>query len=267
MHSSMRQGESIDFAEHKQYSPGDDIRHIDWRVFARSDRLTVKRFEAETNLKAMIIVDFSASMAYRSGAMSKADYAALLGATVANLLLRQQDQVGLVAGGERNATVVPPATGLEHLRNIVGVLERITCAGGTDLESMIARSIQYLGRRDMLVVVSDLFDDESDWLRALQIMAARGGQLLVLQVLDPDELEFPFEDPTLFESMETPDKLLVYPRQLRRLYLEQLERWLAEVRRRLAHPAARYRVVSTGEPPHVPLLSVLGKPSKRARAV
>ena len=265
MHASLRQGESVDFAEHKQYSHGDDIRHIDWRVYARSDRLTVKRFEAETNLKAMIAVDFSASMAYRSSGMSKADYAALLAATVANLLLRQQDAVGLLAGATDGITLIPPATGSEHLGDIVGVLERIACSGVTDLESLITRSISHLGKRDLLVVVSDLFDTDSNWMHALQNQAARGGQLLVLHVLDRNELEFPFEDPTLFEAMEKPDKLLVYPRQIRRFYLEQLKHWLGYVRQRLALPAVRYTMASTNEPPHVPLLAVLSEPASKAR--
>jgi len=256
-HLSRHKGESTDFVEHKSYSPGDEPRRIDWRVFGRSDRFLVRQQEAEKNLRLVLLVDFSASMSYASSELSKIDYACILAAALASLALRQGDVVGLVAVKEGQPLVIPPAGGEEHLRQLVGLLEHTTCSGGTQLAPAVEKAASFLGRAGLLVLFSDLFDSQPDWARALKLQAARGRQALVFHVLDRDEAEFPFEDPVEFESLEDERKLVVYPRELRRRYLREFGSWVAELRRDFSGPGLLYEKALCQEPPHQPLIRAL----------
>lgn len=254
LHRSSRHGVSIEFAEHKEYSPGDDPRHLDWRVLGRLDRYVVKKFEDETNLQALLALDCSGSMAYGSGSMSKADYAGLLAATLATLLLRQGDEVGLVLLSGTKPATIPPRGRPEHLTNIVQAIEACQPAGPTRLREATTRFVEHTRRRGMLVLLSDLFDPEEEVLASLKMVAARGHQVVVFQVLDRDELEFPFQDPTRFESMEDDRHLLSFPREVRSAYLEELGRFLSQTRRALAGAGLRYELARTDEQAHKPLL-------------
>jgi len=256
LHRSARQGESVDFAEHKPYSPGDDLRHLDWRVLGRSDRLIVKRYETETNLRAMLAVDFSASMTYRSASLSKVDYGAILAATLASLLLRQGDAVGLHLLQAR-PLVLPPVGSPEHLKNIVELLQHRQAAGPTRLVAAAESTLAHTGQHGLLVLISDLLEPEENWLAALRMLAARGVEVMVLQVLDRDEVDFPFEDPAIFESLEDDRRLAVYPQGLRQAYRREFGNWLLSLRRQLAVPGASYQLAVTDTPPHRPLIQAL----------
>lgn len=267
LHRSARHGVSIEFAEHKQYSPGDDPRHLDWRVLGRLDRYAIKKFEDETNLQAMLALDCSGSMGYASGPFSKAAYSGLLAASLASLLLRQGDAAGLLLAGGSRAALLPPQGRPEHLAEIVSVLEAAQPEGPTRLREVASRFIEHTRRRGMLVLFSDLFDEDEGVLASLKMVAARGHQVVVFQVLDSDEIDFPFEDPTLFESMEDDRRLLAFPREVRRAYRAELDRFLAQSQRALAEAGLAYQLVRTDEPPHQPLLRYLaGRQGRRSGA-
>ncbi len=254
LHRSPRHGVSIEFAEHKEYSPGDDPRHLDWRVLGRLDRYVVKKFEDETNLQATVALDFSGSMGYASGPFSKAAYGGLLAATLAALLLRQGDAAGLILLSGTRPAQLPPQGRAEQLTDIVRAIEAADPAGPTNLREAATRFIEHTRRRGMLVLFSDLFDPDEGVLASLKMLAARGHQVIVFHVLDRDEVEFPFQDPSLFESMEDDRRMLAFPREVRNAYLEEMDRFLAQNRRALAEAGLAYELARTDEPPHQPLL-------------
>jgi uncharacterized protein (DUF58 family) len=245
---------SIEFAEHKEYSPGDEPRHLDWRVLARLDRYAVRKFEDETNLQVQIALDASGSMAYASGAFSKVAYGALLAASLATLLLRQGDAAGLLILSADQPVELPPAGTSEQLGEIVRALQALRPAGATRLQAAATRYMERARRRGMLILLSDLFDPDEDLLAGLKMVAARGHQVAVFHLLDRDELLFPFEDPSQFESLEDDRRLLATPRDIRQAYLEELGRFLRETRRALSNPGLTYELVRTDEPPHQPLI-------------
>lgn len=254
LHRSARHGVSIEFAEHKEYSPGDEPRHLDWRVLARLDRYAVRKFEDETNLQVQIALDASGSMAYASGAFTKAAYGALLAASLATLLLRQGDAAGLLILSADQPVELPPLGTNEQLGEIVRALQALRPAGATRLRDAATRYMERARRRGMLILLSDLFDPDEDLLAGLKMVAARGHQVAVFHLLDRDEILFPFEDPSQFESLEDDRRLLATPRDIRQAYLAELGRFLRETRRALSNPGLTYELVRTDEPPHQPLI-------------
>jgi len=267
LHRSSRHGESVDFAEHKEYAPGDDPRHLDWRLLGRSDRWYVKKYEAETSMKVLLALDYSGSMDYASGPFTKARYSALLAASLAMLLLRQGDSVGLILDSGSQPTRIPPAGRAEHLKDLVHAIEEATPQGPTRLRRVADSYAEHAGQRCMLVLFSDLFDPDPEMLGAFKMLAARGHEVLIFHVLDRDETDFPFEDPALFESLEDERSLLVFPRQLRDAYLEEMRIFLEGTQRALAEGGLNYELVVTDEPPHLPLIRQLsGRRARRAAA-
>ncbi|MBW2702166.1 MAG: DUF58 domain-containing protein [Deltaproteobacteria bacterium] len=263
LHRSPRHGTSIEFAEHKDYSPGDDPRHLDWRVLGRLDRYTVKKYEEETHLRATLAVDLSGSMAYRSRSLSKAQYAAILAASLAALILKQGDAAGMIlTSGSQPARIAPRAK-TEHLGELVTALEASQAEGPTRLREVALQYMEQNPKRGMLVLFSDLFDEDPEMLASLKMVAARGHQVVVFQVLDPDELEFPFEDPAIFESMEDDRQILTFPHEIKRAYLDEMTEFLSHTKRALAEGRMAYQLARTDEPLHQPLLRHLTAPKAR----
>jgi uncharacterized protein (DUF58 family) len=257
LHHSARHGESVDFSEHKEYTPGDDPRHMDWKVLGRSDRYYIKKYDAEVNLRAVLAIDCSGSMSYRSSHFSKAEYAGLLAASLATLLLRQGDAVGLILLSGSRPADIPPGGRSDHISDLVDAIEAQTPRGPTHLGQVTRKYIERAGRRGMLVLFSDLFDPDPELQDSLKMVAARGHEVIVFHVLDPDEIDFPFEDPTRFESLEDDRSILTFPRQLRAAYLEEMDRFLEGTRRALAEGGLAYELARTDEPPHQPLIRQL----------
>jgi uncharacterized protein (DUF58 family) len=248
MHRSPYFGQSVEFLQHRQYTPGDDLRHVDWKVWAKQDRLYVKQYEEDTNLRCCLLVDVSASMSYGSGPLTKCDYAATSAAALAYLLLRQQDAVGCVAFDERVRETVPFRTSTGHLTTIVRALDSKEPRDKTNLYGILARVAETYPRRAMMVLLSDLLVDLDDTLRGLRLLRQQGHDVLVLHVLDDDELDFPFARPARFEGLETPDHLSCNPRALREGYLEALDRFLSNVRRGCARDGIDYMLIRTSMP-------------------
>lgn len=247
LHKSPHQGQSVEFAEHKEYAAGDEIRHIDWKAYGKFDKYYVKRFEHETNLRAFLAVDASASMNYKSADLSKLDVACALAASLAYLMVRQQDAVGLLVLKEKGVTFVPPRASAGHLQVLLSALDGLSGEGATHLGDAAELLSEKARRRSAVFLLSDLFDPDEGALRRLLKVRLRKNEVSVFHVLDPAELSFPFEDNTLFQSMEDERTLQANPREIRDSYLEELESFLTQSRRTCAEMDCDYEVVRTDE--------------------
>ena len=258
LHKSPHHGSSIEFAEHKEYAPGDDARHIDWKAYGRLDKVYVKKFEQETNLRGFLLLDASASMAYgRRGGLSKFEFASVLAAALSYLLLRQQDAVALVTFADVVRQILPPRARTSHLTVLTEALEATRPSGQTALAAGV-RSLSELARkRGMVFVFSDFFDELDATFALLRQLVGRGHQVTLFQVLDGDELDFPFEALTLFEGLETGARLLVEPRLVRDLYLRRLLAHQADLRSRALGARIDVVAVDTRRPPEEVLLHFL----------
>ena len=270
LHRSPHHGSSVEFAEHKEYSPGDEIRHIDWKAYGKFDRYYVKKFEHETELSAYLLLDRSGSMAYRGDGIAKLEYAAYLVAALTYLLNRQQDKVGLLAFGGDEQIYIPPRARANHLHDVLAAIDGIATAGGrgeTDVVGALDRVAELAGhRRSLILLVSDLFDPETDKVvQALRRLRVQRHDVAVVQLLDEHELELPFEGLTLFESLEDDRRLLADPRAIRSMYLGELEGFLARVRKDCREGDVGHMLVSTRQPLErtlIDLITTRGRGSK-----
>jgi uncharacterized protein (DUF58 family) len=247
MHKSPIFGHSIEFVQHREYAVGDDVRHLDWKVWSKTDRYYIKQFEAETNLRCSLVVDVSESMHYGRGALNKYNYACTVGACLAYLLLRQQDAVGLLTFDADVRQILPPRSQQTHIDAIVKALDVSRPREKTDIERILRRVTESIQARGMVVVVSDFLVDREPLIRGLELLCQRRHDILVFHVLDDDEMVFPFTGTTRFEGMEELPNLLCDPRALRDGYLEALEEYLVEVRRGCTRLGIDYQLVRTGD--------------------
>lgn len=220
LHRSPFHGRSVEFAEHRPYSPGDEVQHIDWRLWARSDRFYVKLYEAESNVRAYFLMDASGSMAYRSGAMSKYDYGATLAASLAYLLLMQQDAVGLTLFDTEVRGELPPTASPARLQGFCRALEENEPRRQTNLGSLLHSIAERLARRGLVILISDLMAPLEGIMSALQRLRFDGHSVILVHLIDPAEREFPFDGNVRFEGMEAGGYLLTNARQVRAAYLE-----------------------------------------------
>jgi uncharacterized protein (DUF58 family) len=248
MHRSPYFGQSVEFLQHREYAPGDDLRRVDWKVWAKQDRLYVKQFEEDTDLRCCLLVDVSESMAYGSGPLTKCDYAVTAAAALAYLLLRQQDAVGCAVFDESVRQTIPLRTSTSHLTTIIRALEPRQPSAKTRLYDVLSRVAETYPRRGMMILISDLLVDPEDALRGLRLLRQRGHDVLLLHVMDDDELDFPFATPARFEGLETPDHLTCNPRALREGYLEALNRFLETIRHGCARDNVDYALIRTSMP-------------------
>jgi uncharacterized protein (DUF58 family) len=257
-HRSPYHGFAVEFATHREYAPGDDIRHIDWKVWSKTDRLYIKEYEEETNLKCTILLDASKSMRYGSQGngegWSKFDYAATGAASLAYLLQQQQDAVGLVTFGTKVQRNLPASSHPNHLKLMLHELEQTQVDDKTDVSLVFPELARQIRRRGMIVLFSDLFLDIPTLAEALKQFRLRRHEVIVFHVMHDDELTFPFQENTLFRGLEMPVQLHTEPRALRRAYLEAVERFLAEVKKTCATTGVDYVLMNTREP----LEAVLG---------
>jgi uncharacterized protein (DUF58 family) len=232
MHKSPHKGFSIEFAEHREYSPGIDPKHIDWRVFGRRDKLYVKQYEEETSLRCYLLLDKSASMGYKSeGAkLTKLEYSSYLAASLAYLMAFQHDTVGLITYDSGVRYRIPPRQGPAHLRVLLEKLEDTQPGGETSLSETFHQLAESIKRRALVVVISDLFDDAAKLVGALKHFRHKKHEVIVLHTLDPAEITFPFDDVTRIEDMENRREVVSDPRAFRKSYLEELARFLKTVR-------------------------------------
>lgn len=262
LHRANLHGASIEFAEHKEYSPGDELRHVDWKAYAKQDRYYVKQFEHESQLTVHVVLDASASMMFQGGGgVSKLEYAALALSALAYLATQQQDKVGLVISGGERELVVPPRARTTHLHDLLGVVDGVLAKGATGDRTpaeALGRIAEAARRKKALVVVaSDLFDPDDKTLAALAALRAQRHDVSVLHVLDPHERTFPYDGLTQFEALENDHKMLVNPAAIKREYLERMEAFLAHVKASLAGAGIDYHLTSTDRPLEDTLLDLL----------
>ncbi len=265
MHKSPHRGSSVEFAQHRDYVPGDEIRHIDWKVYARSDRYQIKQFEEETNLKATLVLDCSASMDYKGvqSQLSKREYASVIAAAITSLLLKQRDSVGLAMFDSGVRQFIPPASTSAHMRLILETLGKSESQPKTDLSETFHDLAERIRRRGMLIILSDLFGDPEEILRGLQHFRHRKHEAVVFHILDRDELAFPFKDTSLFEGMEGEESLMAEPNALRKGYLEAFEAFLDRMKRGCRELDMDYHIFPTDEPIDVALSNYLARRMQR----
>ena len=263
LHRSPFKGFSVEFAEYRQYIPGDDLSTIDWKVYARTDRYYVKKFEEETNLDCHVMVDVSGSMGYGSRGITKFEYSACLAASLAYLMNRQRDAVGLAAFDDRIVNMLPAGARPGHLRNLLLTLDRLTLGRETNVSKPLHHLAESLSKRGMVVLISDLFDDPAAVIRALKHFQYRGTDVIVFHVLDPDEIEFPFDQAMRFEDLETSEEVMAVPSVVRAHYLKEIGAFIERYKRELGAAGIDYQLLPTDRPLELALLSYL---STRERA-
>ena len=262
LHRSPFKGFSVEFAEYRQYMPGDDLATIDWKVFARSDRYYVKKFEEETNLDCHLMLDVSGSMAYGSHGMTKFEYGACLAASLGYLMNRQRDAVGLTAFDDHVVQMLPASARAGHLRSLLITLQRLSPGRETDLSRPLHQLADSLGKRGMVVLISDLLDDPDAVIRGLKHFQYRGTDVIVFQVLDPDEIDFPFERATRFEDLETTEEVMAVPAVVRDHYIKEIGALIDRYKRELGAAGIDYHLLRTSEPLELALLSYLSTRSR-----
>ncbi len=231
LHASPHKGFSVEFRQHRPYVQGDEIRRLDWKIFGRSDRFYIREYDEETNLRATIVLDASGSMNYRgTKGISKFDYARKLAASLAYLLMSQQDAVGLITFDTRIREFIPNRTRITHLHHLLEAMMRTEPGQETSLAPVVESLATRMKRRGLMILVSDLFDNSADLLRAIGVLRRKGHEILVFQLWDRDELEFPFGNWSRFENLENDaDFLLLDPAAIRLRYLDVLAKFREEL--------------------------------------
>ncbi len=248
-HKSPYKGFSVEFAEHRQYYPGDEIRHIDWRAYGKTDRYYIKEFEEETNLRAHLLVDASGSMAYKGAQHSKFEYAQYVAASLAYLMLHQRDAVGLVTHDTKIRQIIKPKANSKHLLRLLRTLEQTEPGGETSMAPLWHGLAGEIKRRGLIVILSDCFDQLPALMRALQHFRHSRHEILLFHVLAPEELEFPFKKWTQFRNLEVAGhKMLVDPQRLRKEYLKNFEAFCKGLRDQAGQMQIDYHLLRTDEP-------------------
>jgi uncharacterized protein (DUF58 family) len=264
LHRSPYKGFSVEFAEYREYLPGDDLSTLDWKVYARSDRHYVKKFEEETNVECHILLDVSASMAYRGGAaMSKVEYGSVLAASLAYLMHRQRDATGLIEFDERIKGRLPASARPGHLHAILLALDKIAPGAKSDVGRPLHQLAEALGKRSLAVVISDLLDDADTVIRGLKHLRFRGTDVIVFQVLDPYEIRFPFRGASRFTDVESHDEITADPVRVRDAYLEAMDALHARYEKELRGAGIDFLTLDTSKPLDFALLAYLDARGRR----
>lgn len=262
LHRSPFHGSSVEFSEYRKYVPGDDLKHLDWKAYGRTGKPYVKLFEDETNLRARLLLDTSQSMAYESGGVRKIDYAARLVAALAYLMIRQQDTVGLTTFDNRIRKNVPPGAGALHLNELLTVLDEVETGETTGIAKPLNDIAEMSKRRGLIVLVSDLFDEPSEVMRALHHFRHERHEVIVFHVVAPDERDFPFRGPVVFRDLETGQRMEVVPEGIRKEYREVFTAWLDALKKGASESRVDYVFADTSTPYELLLAEFL---VKRAR--
>lgn len=258
VHRSRAKGFSVEFEEHREYSPGDEIRRIDWKALGKFDRYFIKEYEDETNLRAYLLLDASGSMDYTSNGLSKFDYGCTLTASLAYLILKQQDAAGLVTFSNRIEAFIPPKAKRDYLTQILHALENRGPGGETNVGRILEEIAGQIKRRGLVILVSDLLDEPDQILKGLRLFRFKGNDVIVLHLLDQAELDLPFDGNTLFEDLEEANlKVVADPRTIRKTYQKVLQEFITGMRNQCHDNAIDYQLISTSTPLDQALASYL----------
>ena len=262
LHRSPFHGSSVEFSEYRKYVAGDDLKHVDWKAYGKTEKLYVKLFEEETNLRAQILLDTSASMAYESGGVRKAEYAAFLTSALGYLMIRQQDTVGLATFDNRIRRILPPGAGAAHLRDMMKILEATKTGETTGISKPLHDLAELLKRRGLVILISDLYDDPQEVMKGLLHFRHKKHEVIVFHLVDPDERDFPFRGLTTFKDLETGQRMEVLPEAIRDEYVRVFGDFVDTFRRRCAEARIDYVLTDTSVPYENLLAAFL---TKRAR--
>lgn len=266
LHKSPYHGFSVEFAEHRQYMPGDEIRRVDWRVYGKTDRFYVKQFEEETNLKSYIILDTSASMNFASTIsqtkkqnITKIEYASYIAASLSYLMIQQRDAVGLTLFDSVVRATIPPHATKQHLRRILVELEKVRPSDITNSATALHQLAERISRRGLVIVLSDLFDDTDKVMAALKHFRHNNHEVLVMQILDPVERNFAFGNDAIFKDVETGELLTTQPYHIQKSYQEAMKDFIERYKRECRENSIDYILLDTATPFDIALLNYLNK--------
>ena len=262
LHRSPFKGFSVEFAEYRQYMPGDDLSSIDWKVYARTDRYYVKKFEEETNLNCYLLLDVSASMGYGSRGVTKLEYASMVAGSLAFLMQRQRDAVGLTTFDDAIVTMLPPSARPSHLRSLLVTLDRMALGKQTNVAKPLHQLADGIAKRGLVILISDLIDEPERVVEGLRHFRFRGTDVVVFHVMDPAELTFPFTRATRFRDIEGGDELMAVPSVVREQYLSELNGTIDRYKRELGAAGIDYRLLDTSQPLEFALMSYLSTRGK-----
>jgi uncharacterized protein (DUF58 family) len=246
MHRSPYFGASVDFAEHRGYTPGDDIRRVDWKLFGRTDRFYVKEYEADSNSNFAVLLDVSKSMGFGGAGITKLEYAKILTGCLTYLVHRQRDRVGLVTFDSDIVDYVPPSA--KHMETVLHVLDRTRPSKAGQLRAPLHKLAEHFGRRGVLVLISDLYDDPEVVFDAVSLLRFRGQDLIVFHVLDPAEIEFPYDDASAFEDLESGEQIPIVPEALKEKYRELVRAHVDALRSKFSELRIDYGLLNTAAP-------------------
>jgi uncharacterized protein (DUF58 family) len=256
-------GASIDFAEHRGYVAGDDIRRVDWRLYARTDRYYVKQYEADTNTNFTVLLDISKSMQFTSGGVTKLEYGQFLAACLAFLAQRQRDRVGIITFDEEIVTHVPPSA--KHFNVVLHTLDRARAERPGRLSEPLKKMAEHFKRRGILLLISDFYDEPDEILEAIKPLRFLGNELIVFHVLDPREIDFAYDEASTFEDLETTEQMPVVPQSFRDQYRSMIQDHINALTTRFSEQRIDYTLVNTAEPLDRALFSYLSSREKLVR--
>ena len=248
LHKSPSRGFSVEFNDYRHYYPGDDMRHVDWRLYARSEKFYVKQYENETNVRCVILLDNSASMAYGSGDVTKLQYGVTLASALSYFIMRQRDAVGLIVFDEEVREYIPPKCRQMHLMRILRALAKVENGAGTDVVRPLTDLAASLNKKSFVVLITDMLDDENRVIRTLRNLRAMGHDVIAFQIMDRAELEFPFTEATEFIDMENSESFITSPAAIRKSYLEHLGEFLDRCRGKCQGSGVDYCLMDTSRP-------------------
>ena len=261
-HKSPYHGFSVEFAEHRAYGPGDEIRHVDWKLYGKTDRYYVKQYEEETNLKAYILLDTSRSMKYTSGTVTKLDYASYLSAALTYLMLNQQDGTGLILFDEKIQKFIPPRSTPSYLNTILKNLEKPTFESDTDIGLVLHEMAERIKKRGLVILISDLMDDQEAVLSGLKHFRHNKQEVILFHILDRKELDFKFNTRTRFKDMESASQLTTEPWQIKSSYKKRIQRLQNDYKKQCREQLIDYVPLFTDQSLDIALNSYLNKRQK-----
>ena len=262
LHKSPNRGFSVEFNDYRHYQRGDDMRHVDWKLYARSDKLYIKQYEDETNVRCVILLDTSASMAYSSGGISKLNYGITLASALSYFIMRQRDAVGLITFDDEIRNYLPAKCRQPHLMQILRTLAQVESGEKTDVVQPLTNLAASLNKKSFVILISDMLDDEERIINTLQNLRGMGNDVITFQIMDDAELNFPFNEASEFIDMEDDESYITSPAAIRNAYLENLNEFLSYCRKQCQSSGVDYCLLNTAEPLDEALSNYMAKRAK-----
>ena len=262
IHRSPFHGFSVEFSEHKGYDIGDDIKHLDWKLWAKTDKYYIKQFEEETNLQCHVFLDTSKSMSYNSHEISKIQYAQILTAGLGYLIINQQDSLGLTLFDKKIRTLIPPKSSKSHLKTVISVLSKIVCGPETEISKVLHKGAEMIHKKGLIILISDLFDNPKHVIESLKHFRYKKNEVIVFHLLDPQELELKYNEQIMFEDLETKEQILTEPWHIQKIYKKEIRSFLNYYQNECRKNKISYNLLPTNIPLDYALSEFLNKRKK-----